>query len=225
MQHFAEQLRSVLPEVVSVHLFSQTRARARGVEDHISEEPLWTLGPGEFRYQTKSGRLRVSGGSFFQVNRFLIDELVAVVTAGRSGDFALDLYAGVGLFSVAMGPSFRHIVAVESSQSSLGDLKYNCSPNVKAARATVEEYLSRKGEGLRPDYVVVDPPRAGLGERVAGGLGKLAAPRLTYVSCDPATLARDLAVLSATGYRMEQVHMVDLFPQTYHIETVVELAR
>jgi len=73
--------------------------------------------------------------------------------------------------------------------------------------------------------VVVDPPRAGLGERVAGGLGKLAAPRLTYVSCDPATLARDLAVLSATGYRMEQVHMVDLFPQTYHIETVVELAR
>ena len=225
VQHFAEQLRSVLPEVVSVHLFSQTRARARGVEDHISEEALWTLDPGEFRYPTKSGRLRVSGGSFFQVNRFLIDELVSVVTAGRSGDFALDLYAGVGLFSIAMGPSFRHIVAVESSQSSIGDLKYNCPPNVKAARATVEEYLSRKGEGLRPEFVVVDPPRAGLGERVARGLGKLAAPQLTYVSCDPATLARDLSGLTPSGYRIEQVHLVDLFPQTYHIETVVELAR
>jgi len=225
LEDFAEQLRSVLPEAVSVHLFSQTTARARGVESQISEEPIWTRGPGEFRYQTKSGSLRVSGGSFFQVNRFLVDELVSVVTAGRSGDFALDLFAGVGLFSVAMGASFRHIVAVESSQSSIGDLKYNCPPNVKAVRATVEEYLSRKGKGLRPDFVVIDPPRAGLGERVARGLGKLAAPQLTYVSCDPATLARDLSGLTASGYRIEQVHLVDLFPQTYHIETVVELAR
>jgi len=96
---------------------------------------------------------------------------------------------------------------------------------VKAVRATVEEYLRSKGERLRPDLVVVDPPRAGLGERVARGLGSLGAPRLTYVSCDPATLARDLAVLIAAGYRLEQVHLVDLFPQTYHIETVVELAR
>ena len=224
-EDFAEQLRSVLPEAASIHLFSQTTARARGVEGHLSEEPIWTLGPGEFQYQTRSGSLRVSGGSFFQVNRFLIDELVSVVTAGRSGDSALDLYAGVGLFSVALGPLFRHIVAVESSQSSVADLKYNCAANVKAVRATVEEYLSRKGERLRPDFVVVDPPRAGLGERVARGLGKLAAPRLTYVSCDPATLARDLAGLTASGYRIEQIHLVDLFPQTYHIETVVELAR
>jgi 23S rRNA (uracil1939-C5)-methyltransferase len=224
-QNFAGRLRRVLPEVASVHIFSQTIARARGDGGHFSESPAWTLGPGEFRYQTKTGSLRVSAGSFFQVNRFLVDELVSVVCAGRSGDLALDLYAGVGLFSAALAPSFGHIVAVESSQSSVGDLKYNCPPNVKAVRATVEEYLRSKGKRLRPDLVVVDPPRAGLGERVARSLGTLGAPRLTYVSCDPATLARDLAVLSAAGYRLERVHPVDLFPQTYHIETVVELAR
>ena len=224
-QNFAEQLRSVLPEVVSVYIFSQTSARARGVEGHHTEAPAWTLGTGEFRYQTKAGSLRVTGGSFFQVNRFLIDELISLVTASRSGDLALDLYAGVGLFSVALAPSFHHIVAVESSQSSVSDLKYNCPPNVKAVRTTVEQYLASKGAALRPDFVVLDPPRAGLGERVARSLAKLSAPRLTYVSCDPATLARDLAALTAAGYRLGQVHLVDLFPQTYHIETVVELTR
>jgi 23S rRNA (uracil1939-C5)-methyltransferase len=76
-----------------------------------------------------------------------------------------------------------------------------------------------------PDLVVVDPPRAGLGERVARSLAKLGAARLTYVSCDPATLARDLVALTAGGYRVEQMHLIDLFPQTYHIETVVELVR
>jgi 23S rRNA (uracil1939-C5)-methyltransferase len=89
----------------------------------------------------------------------------------------------------------------------------------------VEEYLAAKAEKLKPDLVVADPPRAGLGERVARGLAKMGARRLTYVSCDPATLARDLATLTTGGYRVERVHLVDLFPQTYHIETVVELVR
>jgi 23S rRNA (uracil1939-C5)-methyltransferase len=72
---------------------------------------------------------------------------------------------------------------------------------------------------------VVDPPRSGLGERVARKLANLGAPRVVYVSCDPATLARDLVVLLGAGYRMAQVHLVDLFPQTYHLETVVHLVR
>ena len=75
------------------------------------------------------------------------------------------------------------------------------------------------------DLVVVDPPRAGLGEQLAKGLSKLAPPRLTYVSCDPATLARDLQVLLSGGYQMTDLHLVDLFPQTFHIETVVRLVR
>jgi 23S rRNA (uracil1939-C5)-methyltransferase len=155
----------------------------------------------------------------------LVDELVTIVTAGRSGELALDLYAGVGLFATALAASFRHIIAVESSQSSASDLKYNVPPNVKAVRATIDEFIAAKAAKLRPDLVIVDPPRAGLGERVARSLVKLGAPRLTYVSCDPATLARDLVHLAAGGYHVEQVQLVDLFPQTYHIESVVQLVR
>jgi 23S rRNA (uracil1939-C5)-methyltransferase len=167
----------------------------------------------------------VSGGSFFQVNRFLVDELVSLVTANRSGELAIDLYAGVGLFTAALGKAFGHIVAVESSHGAAADLPYNSGPNVKTARATVDQYLAGKGNKLRPDLIVVDPPRAGLGDRVARSLGKMDARRLTYISCDPATLARDLVALIAEGFRVEQVHLVDLFPQTFHIESVVQLVR
>jgi 23S rRNA (uracil1939-C5)-methyltransferase len=225
LQAFAELLRGALPEVSSIYVFSQTVASGRGQQVQVTEEPLWTDRPGEFRYRTKAGALRVSGGAFFQVNRFLVEELSGIVVADRSGDIALDLYAGVGLFSGALAATFRHIVAVESSQGSAADLKYNSLRNVKAVRSTVDAYLAGQGAKVRPDYVVVDPPRAGLGERVASGLAKLGAPRVTYVSCDPATLARDLITLTGAGYRVERLHLVDLFPQTYHIESVVELAR
>jgi 23S rRNA (uracil1939-C5)-methyltransferase len=155
----------------------------------------------------------------------LIDELVGIVAGGRSGEVALDLYAGVGLFSMALAASYRRIVAVESSQGSAEDLKYNSPRYVKAVRSTVDAYLADRGAKLRPDLVVVDPPRAGLGDRVARSLAQMGAPRLIYVSCDPATLARDLVTLTGAGYGVAQAHLVDLFPQTYHIESVVELVR
>jgi 23S rRNA (uracil1939-C5)-methyltransferase len=188
----------------------------------------------------------VSSGAFFQTNRHLIDELVKIVTQGRSGELALDLYAGVGLFSTALASDFRHIVSVESSQLSASDLQYNLPSNGKAIQAATGQYLSRSwdsstrhvsdkpapgGEGSAassfpiPDLVVVDPPRSGLGELVARALTNLGAPRVTYVSCDPATLARDLIPLLAAGYRVEQAHLVDLFPQTYHMESVLHLVR
>jgi 23S rRNA (uracil1939-C5)-methyltransferase len=224
-QAFAQLLRGALPEVTSTYVFTQPIAAGRGHQVRVVEEATWSDRPGEFRYRTKAGALRVSGGSFFQANRFMVEELVGIAVAGRSGDIALDLYAGVGLFSAALATSFRHIVAVESSQGSAADLKYNSARNVKAVRSTVDTYLGGQGAKVRPDYVVVDPPRAGLGERVASGVAKLGAPRVTYVSCDPATLARDLITLTGVGYRVERLHLVDLFPQTYHIESVVELAR
>lgn len=224
-QDFVERLRAELPEVMSAYGFALAIARARGVQGHITEELDWSFAPGEFLYRTNAGPLRVSGGSFFQVNRFLIDELVSIVMGERSGEVAIDLYAGVGLFTMALARSFRHIVAVESSHGSAKDLQYNSPRNVKAVRSLVDEYLAGKAEKVRAELVIVDPPRAGLGERVARGLVKLAAPRVTYVSCDPATLARDLTTLTMGGYSVERMHLVDLFPQTYHIETVVELVR
>ena len=90
----------------------------------------------------------------------------------------------------------------------------------QAAKGSLHQQFIHK-----PDLVVVDPPRNGLGDPVARALSNLGAPRITYVSCDPATLARDLVPLLAAGYRVDEVHLVDLFPQTYHLETVLHLVR
>lgn len=216
-------LRDHLPNLTSSYVFPQLPSRAP--QPAAEPVPDWALGGGEFRYQVAGTELRVSGGSFFQVNRFLIAKLVEVATAGAAGELALDLYAGVGLFTSALANSFRHIVAVESSQSSATDLKYNSPANTKVIKATVENYFAGKARHGKPDFVLVDPPRAGLGDRLARELARNDAQRLTYVSCDPTTLARDLVSLQAGGYRIEQVHLVDLFPQTFHLETVVHLVR
>jgi 23S rRNA (uracil1939-C5)-methyltransferase len=211
---WAEELCSAMPEIAGVVAFREPQ---KGVQ-----EPLVAVGASELMYQTKTAAYRVSAGAFFQTNRFLIDELINIVTAGRSGELAVDLYAGAGLFSTALACNFRHIVSVESSQTAVSDLQYNLPNNGKAVQATAEQYLNK---APKPDLVVVDPPRSGLGDGVARALAKADAPRLTYVSCDPATLARDLVPLQAAGYRVEEAHLVDLFPQTYHLETVFQLAR
>jgi 23S rRNA (uracil1939-C5)-methyltransferase len=228
VRQWAEEFQASLPEILGISAFRK--------EHSGSVERLLSLGANDLTYQTQNASYRVSAGSFFQTNRYLTDELVKIVAAGQAGDLALDLYAGVGLFSTALACDFRHIVCVESSQTSSGDLAYNLPSNGEAIRATTEQYLGRGeksvSEGVAtgrttgsPDLVIVDPPRAGLGERVARRLAISGAPRIVYVSCDPATLARDLLPLLSGGYRIEHVHLVDLFPQTFHIETVVHLAR
>jgi 23S rRNA (uracil1939-C5)-methyltransferase len=216
---WAEELCETMPEIAAVSAFREPQ---KGIQ-----EPLVAVGASELTYQTKTAAYRVSAGSFFQTNRFLTDELVTIVTAGRSGELALDLYAGVGLFSTALACDFRHIISVESSQTATADLQYNLPVNGKAVQATAEQYLAKasKPDQVVPDLVVVDPPRSGLGDPVARAVVSASAPRLTYVSCDPATLARDLVPLQAAGYRVDEVHVVDLFPQTYHIEAVLQLVR
>ena len=108
---------------------------------------------------------------------------------------------------------------------SIADLRQNAAANVKPIRATTEAFLSERGERFAPDLVIVDPPRAGLGEKTARMLGRMSVPRVTYVSCDPATLARDLRVLLESGFKVQQAHLFDLFPQTAHLETVLHLVR
>ena len=164
------------------------------------------------------------------MNRYLIDELVSVVTGNARGEAALDLYAGVGLFSSVLARNFHHIFGVEASQTSHGDCVQNVPANVKAVGARTEDYLTsdyfrnRKGQ-KRPDLIVLDPPRMGAGKRVMSALVELGAPLVRYVSCDPATLARDLAPMLAAGYHVAEAHLFDLFPQTFHIESVMLLAR
>lgn len=228
---WSEELLAALPEIKGVVAFRESENKSKR-----TEEKLLTAGVGDLTYHTSNSSYRVSAGSFFQTNRHLTDELVRIVTEGQSGEVALDLYAGVGLFSAALARDFRHIFSVESSQTSSADLAYNLPSNGVAIQATTEQYLTgtgksgRSGKGAvlpnvggKPDLAVVDPPRGGLGERVARSLRELGAPRVVYVSCDPVTLARDLVVLLGAGYKIEQLHLVDLFPQTFHLETVVHL--
>ena len=175
-------------------------------------------------YATSWGVFRVSPRSFFQVNRFLIENLVDAALAGAEGKSALDLYAGVGFFSLALARRFQNVIAVESGASAARDLEVNAARAGVALpidRARVEDFL--RGFADTPDFVLLDPPRAGLGRAVIAELERLAPPRMTIVSCDPATLARDVAALA--NYRMDRVTLIDLFPQTYHIETVVHLSR
>jgi len=228
---WAEDLCATVPAIAGVVAFRE--AKPGGIRSK-----LVTVGVDHLLYGTSNGEYRVSAGSFFQTNRYLIDELVSTVKGSLKGNGALDLYAGVGLFSTALAGDFHHIVSVESSQLSSADLAYNQPSNGKAVQGTTEQYLDRVvnseqvGSGTvlphipsKPDLAVVDPPRVGLGDSVAHLLANLGAPRIVYVSCDPATLGRDLVPLLAAGYNVEQLHLVDLFPQTYHIESVVHLVR
>lgn len=218
-RRLAETLASIMPEIAGVMAFEQATSNQPNDPTVLAE-----FGQTQLTYRTPSFSYRVSAGSFFQVNRCLIDELAKLVTGDRHGKLALDLYAGVGLFSCLLARSFAQVISVEASQTSYSDLRQNAPQEVKAVRATTEQYLAR-ASGQRPDFVVVDPPRGGLGENVARNLARLGSPRITYVSCDPSTLARDLRVLLGLGYRIEGAHLIDLFPQTYHIESVFHLAR
>ncbi len=215
----ATTLRRAMPGALGVAAFEQS------APNQITEPKTLThAGATALQYQTRLASYRVSAGAFFQVNRFLVDELVQIVTEGLSGKLALDLYAGVGLFSTVLARSFAQVIAVESSQTSYSDLRHNSPREVKAALATTAQYLGQTS-GLRPDLVVADPPRGGLGEDAIRSLARLDAPRIIYVSCDPSTLARDLRLLVSLGYKIDGAHLIDLFPQTYHIESVFHLAR
>ncbi len=158
------------------------------------------------------------------MNRFLLDALVNAALADAQGRHALDLYAGVGLFSLPLARRFPRLTAVETTRSAAQDLAFNAARAglpVDVRQASVETFLAELRE--TPDFVLADPPRSGLGKHAVRRLAELKTPLLVIVACDPATLARDLAVLAAAGYRIDSLTLIDLFPQTYHLESIVRL--
>jgi len=160
--------------------------------------------------------------SFFQGNRFLTGELVRRVLAESVGERVVDLYAGVGLFAVALAARGAEVVAVEGDRSSAADLAANARPwqgRLRVLRRAVEQVVV-PGPDPAPDVVVLDPPRSGMSAEALAGLVSWNAPRLVYVSCDPATLARDAARLVAGGYHLTAIEAFDLFPGTPHVETL-----
>jgi 23S rRNA (uracil1939-C5)-methyltransferase len=210
------RLREAMPAIESLLLHDASRDRFE------------LFGPGYLRYRVGERLYRVGHLSFFQVNRFLVESLARRATADASGQFALDLYAGVGLFSLPLAGGFDRVVAVEGNPAATRDLEENVRAaasgrgEIEVRTQDAEEFLPRWN--ARPDLILLDPPRAGLSDAVRMRLAAIGAPEIRYVSCDPATLARDLKGLSA-AYEVAQVELFDLFPQSFHLETLVRLRR
>jgi 23S rRNA (uracil1939-C5)-methyltransferase len=174
-------------------------------------------------YPAAGFEYRVDNGAFFQVNRWLIDSFVGHVIGDSRGELAWDLYAGVGLFARQLAARFAKVIAVESAPTATAALAANLAGSSGEAIAESTLEFLRRSRGPHPELIIVDPPRTGLDGGVSALIAEVVAPRLVYVSCDPATLARDLKVLLAGGYGIESITLVDLFPQTFHLETVVRL--
>jgi len=223
---FAATLREALPQLESLLLLDQSKDRFE------------LSGPGFLVQQAGGFRFRVSHLSFFQVNRFLIEDLLQTIVAGVKGDLAFDLYAGVGFFTLPLARAFKKVVAVDANLAAMRDLQVNAEAaglSVISHNAHAEEFLRKTEE--KPDFIALDPPRSGLGAEAAAKMAGLGAAEITYLSCDPSTLARDLAVLTGTArktgpeppggtrYQIEEMHLFDLFPQTFHIESLVRLRR
>ena len=173
--------------------------------------------------------LRAHARSFFQTNRFLLEPLArTVVDLVPAGDGrVIDLYAGVGLFALPLAMrGERDVLAVEWAPSAAEDARWNAIhnalPAVRVVESGVGEALAAAGPG-RGERVVLDPPRTGAGPEVVGLVAQREPAAVVYVSCDPPTLGRDLVAFAARGYRPDTVHLFDLFPDTFHMETVVRL--
>jgi tRNA/tmRNA/rRNA uracil-C5-methylase (TrmA/RlmC/RlmD family) len=178
-----------------------------------------------------AGRLwRVSGSGFWQVHPAaadtLVDEVLEIL-APRDGEVAVDLYAGVGLFAGVLaelvGPR-GEVIAIESDRQAVADARRNLHglDHVRVVEGRVERVL-RSTRGLAADLVVLDPPRSGAGRTACQALAALRPRAVAYVSCDPAALGRDVALLAAQGYRLQSVRAFDLFPMTHHVECVALL--
>jgi 23S rRNA (uracil1939-C5)-methyltransferase len=192
------------------------------------QEGLASWGAAGLNYEVSGERYWVTRGGFFQVNRFLLPEMVDLVCAEQRGRVAWDLFAGVGLFARILARSFEQVTAVEANPAAARELAsamQRLGSVHRAVTAVIVDYLREAVlQRERPELVVLDPPRAGAGVEACQLIVQIAPRRIVYVSCDPVTLGRDLATLQSS-YEIESVYLVDLFPQTYHQEAVVKLRR
>ncbi len=186
-------------------------------------EPV--VGPPLIHEEVGGVRFRITGPAFFQVNtagaRSLVD-LVKDALQPSGSDTLLDAYAGVGLFAATVGRSAGRVIAVESSGVALADLRHNLEEAGVANHQVVRGRFEEVAPATSWSLAVCDPPRTGLGERGVTSLVSGGPRRIAYVSCDPASLARDTRLLDSAGYRLVRATPVDLFPQTFHVETVAE---
>ena len=222
-QRFCEIAQARAVQITGGGLFRTGPGSVVEDDDDAPGRELARWGQQALEYKVGNDKYRVSTGAFFQANRFLIETLIRPATDGVPGRLAWDLFAGVGLFSRVLARRFERIVAVEGAPVSCADLRVNLRSG-KVVESDVLGFLRRSARE-KPDLVVLDPPRAGLGKEASGLLSRIGTPHVTYVSCDPATLARDLKVFADSGYALTQLDLVDMFPQTFHMEVVAKLRR
>jgi len=168
-----------------------------------------------------------SARAFFQGNRYMVDSLVEAALDGASGGSALDLYCGVGLFTLPMARRFQHVTAVEENDAAVEFAEKNAVnaglDNIQFWAASVRGFLKSR-EAKTADLVLLDPPRSGAEPETIVRIAELKPSQISYVSCEPSILARDLRILLDRGYSIHSITALDLFPQTHHVETVVRLA-
>lgn len=205
-------------------LFEQSGSMAAAlqiweVDGALITEGNFTIGAGGYSYQ-------LSTESFFQVNRHLLDTMLQLVTAHADRvnrrDVAVDLYAGVGFFTLPLADRFARVFAIEGSAESAKYARRNVPPNVVIVESPVERQVTHIPEA---DFIFLDPPRAGARQEVIHAVGEKASEMVCYLSCDPVTFARDANRLTASGWRISTLDLLDLFPNTHHVETLASFER
>lgn len=200
----------------------------------IGEEDIVRFGDGSIREHLGRNTFRISPTSFFQTNTLQAERLYALAeraAALRPDDVVWDLYCGTGTISLFIARDVRQVVGVELNDGAIRDAVRNASENgihnAEFICADIVDFLSPTSTPsvARPDVIITDPPRAGMHPRVVEAIGASNVARVVYVSCNPATSARDCALLREYGYAVEEITPVDMFPHTYHIECVIRLRK
>jgi 23S rRNA (uracil1939-C5)-methyltransferase len=202
---------------------------ATGEDDRVSiasEEFLEP--PVELSFSVNGDTYTYSSETFFQANKFLVRELIDSAIGGASGEMAFDLYCGAGLFTLPLAKHFGTVVAVEGDTTAVDFAKKNVAnaglDNAKVVCKSVGRFLS-ENKTKKIDFILIDPPRAGAENHIITAIAALMPSQISYVSCEPSILARDLRILVDAGYAIEKITALDMFPQTHHVETVVRLKR
>lgn len=182
----------------------------------------------EIFYELDDEKFFFNAKSFFQSNKFLIKELVETAIGDVSGNTAIDLYCGVGLFSLVLAKRFEKVFGVEANKRAIDfankNAEYARIENVEFQAKRVKNFL-QENQFDQIDYILLDPPRSGVKQSTLEAIADYNSPKITYVSCNPSTLSRDLQVLMGRDYQIAKITALDLFPQTHHVETVVQLIK
>jgi len=229
LRHLFFVMRERVPHLTGLVLMGAGGAdRSQAGRAEAAPRFLDRFGEGHLTMQAGAHRLRVDAGAFFQPSEAAAEALIASVlelAAPEGGERVVDLYCGVGTFAVPLAARAARVVGVEGNPRAARDAEFNLQAAGAGGKArvlctSVSRAAASRAWGDGADVVVVDPPRQGLEGAVLDGVAGLQPRRIVYVSCDPSTLARDLKAFARHGYTITQVRPFDLFPQTYHIESV-----